>query len=80
MIQNVWGFATICFAVLLVKITKYINLKAKKDAMTEEKAEYRDNICVLLSKINGLLSGRHQDELGRMKYYVKERLSNDSQL
>lgn len=80
MVQNIWGFATICFAVVLVKVTKYINLRAKKEAVSEEKAEYRDNICVLMSKISGLMSGRHRKELERMKYYVKERLSNDTQL
>ena len=75
-LQSVWGFATICFAVLLVKVTKYINLRAKARAVSPERAEFRDSICVLLSKLNALLRGRHQQQLARAKYYLKQRLNN----
>ena len=34
MVQNVWGFATVCFAVLLVKLTKYINLRQKERSVS----------------------------------------------
>ena len=75
-LQSVWGFATICFAVVLVKVTKYINLRAKARAVSPERAEFRDSICVLLSKLNALLRGRHQQQLARAKYYLKQRLNN----
>ena len=29
MVENLWTFAIICFSFLLIKLTKYVNLKAK---------------------------------------------------
>lgn len=70
-LQNIWGFAIVCFTVLLRKFTKYINIRQKDKNLTTEKSEFRDNICILLSKINTLRTGRHKEELQRMKYYLK---------
>lgn len=75
-LQSVWGFATVCFAVLLVKLTKYINLRAKEKAVSPERAEFRDSICVLLSKVNALLHGRHHQQLAKSQYYLKQPLNN----
>lgn len=72
MIQNVWGLTTIAFTLLLMKLTKYINLRQKQKVVTPEKSEFRDNLCIFLSKINGLLAGRHKGELEKAKYYLKE--------
>lgn len=57
-----------------MKLTKYINLKQKEKNMTLDRMEFRDSLCILLSKIDGVASGRHREELARMKYYVKEPL------
>ena len=70
-IQNIWGFGMICFTVLLKKFTKYINIRQKDRALTPEKADYRDNLCILLSKINTILTGRHREEANKAKYYLK---------
>ena len=74
MLQNVWGFAIICFTVLLMKLTKYINIRQKDKNVSPEKAEFRDSLCILLSKVNGLLVGRNGCELSRAKYYVKSEM------
>ena len=73
-IQNIWGFAIICFTILLMKLTKYINLRQKEKNMTLDRMEFRDSLCILLSKIEGLAIGRHGEELRRMKFYVKDPL------
>ena len=73
-IQNIWSFAIICFTILLMKVTKYVNLRQKDRKLSQEKSEFRDSLCVLLSKIDGVMTGRHAKELGMMKYYFKERL------
>jgi hypothetical protein len=73
-VQNVWGFATICFTMLLMKLTKYINLRQKEKAVSPEKAEFRDSLCILLSKLHSLLNGRHKQELQTAKSYLKSSL------
>ena len=73
-IQNIWGFAIICFTILLMKLTKYINLRQKEKNMTLDRMEFRDSLCILLSKIEGLATGRHGEELRRMKFYIKDPL------
>lgn len=62
-VQNIWSFAIICFSVLLFKITKYINLREKEKVLSTLRSQYRDNICILMSKINGLLTGRNKAEI-----------------
>lgn len=74
MIQNFWGFAIICFTVLLMKLTKFINIRQKDRNVSPEKAEFKDSLCVLLSKVNGLLAGRSWSDLSRARYYVKEEM------
>jgi hypothetical protein len=78
-VQNIWGFAIICFTVILMKATKYINLRQKQKTVSPEKAEFRDSLCIYLSKLNGLLAGRHKGELERAKYYIKEPLNQHSE-
>ena len=73
-IENVWTFTVICFTVIVMKFTKYVNLKEKQRSRTAEKAEFRDSICIFLAKVNGLLHGRHRRELEEMKLYVKQPL------
>ena len=33
-VQNVWSFALVCFTVLVMKITKYINLQQKQQRLS----------------------------------------------
>lgn len=42
--------------------------------ISEERADYKSNICVLLAKTHGLINGRNKVELGKLKYYTKEKL------
>lgn len=72
--QNVWSLATVCFAVMLTKISKYINLRQKDISMTKIRADFRENICILLSKTNYLLLGRHREELHKARHFMKEEL------
>lgn len=74
MIQNVWGFALLCFGVLLMKATKYINLREKTQKLSAERTEFRDSICVLLAKVHSLRMGRLRHELDRAKHYLKQPL------
>jgi hypothetical protein len=73
-VQNVWSLAIVCFTMMLMKITKYINMRQKNGAVSTVRAEFRENMCILLSKINSLLSGRHRDEIQKARYYLKEEL------
>lgn len=59
-LQNVWGLATICFTVILFKIAKYINMFHKESKMTPQRTKFRENICIMLARLNQLAIGRHQ--------------------
>jgi hypothetical protein len=72
LVESVWGFAIIWFSIVLFKLTKYLNLHQKQKAISAEKIDFRDSICVLLAKMEGVRKGRHANELGSLKYYVKE--------
>jgi hypothetical protein len=59
-LQTVWGLGTVCFTVLLLKVTKYINVHQKQMAVTPVCAEHRENLGIMLSKVSQLLKGRHR--------------------
>lgn len=59
-VETIWTFTIICFTVIVMKLTKYVNLREKQESRTAEKAEFRDSICIFLAKMNGLLHGRHR--------------------
>jgi hypothetical protein len=59
-VQNVWTFTVICFTVIVLKLTKYVNLREKQTCRSAEKTEFRDSICIFLAKLDGLLHGRHR--------------------
>ena len=71
LLQTVWGMATVCFAVLLAKIAKYINLRVRTKRETSVKTEFRDNLGIMLSKVSSLKYGRQCRELSKMRYYLK---------
>jgi hypothetical protein len=58
--QGIWGLGIICFTVVLFKLTKYINMRAKDQGLGTERAVFRENVCILLSKISFLKEGRHR--------------------
>jgi hypothetical protein len=70
----VWTFTVILFTVIVMKLTKYVNLQEKQERRTAEKAEFRDSICIFLAKTDGLLHGRHRPELEAVKYYSKQQM------
>jgi hypothetical protein len=74
-VENVWTFTIICFTIIVMKLTKYINLKHKQETCSPDKLDFRDSICIFLARMDGLLHGRHRGELERIKYYLKEPLS-----
>lgn len=76
-VSNVWTFTVVCFTIIVMKLTKYINLQQKQESRPPEKAEFRDSICIFLARMNGLLHGRHRPELEHIKHYVKEPLPLD---
>lgn len=59
-VQNVWTFTIICFTVIVMKLTKYINLKHKQQSSSPDKVDFRDSICIFLARMDGLLHGRHR--------------------
>lgn len=60
MLQNVWGLAIICFTVILFKIARYINVFHKEQRMSPHRTKFRENICILLARLNELAIGRHK--------------------
>ena len=58
LLQTVWGMATVCFAVLLAKLAKYINIRVRTRKETLVKTEFRDNLGIFLSKVSSLRHGR----------------------
>lgn len=58
-VQNIWSFTTIFVSLVLIKLTKHINLR-QKEIYSSLKVKYRENIFLLLSKINGLLEGKNK--------------------
>lgn len=60
LLQTVWGIATVCFAVLLAKVAKYINSRVRTRKENSVKTEFRDNLGILLSKISSLQHGRQE--------------------
>jgi hypothetical protein len=73
-LENVWGFAVICFSVVLMKATKYINRGQKSRRVASEKAEFRDNICVLASKVHQIQNGRTSAETSKAQFCLKRPL------
>lgn len=66
---------SICFTVILLKIARYINLRQKQKAVHPVRAEHRENLGILLSKVNKLLTGQKGAELRRAGFYLKEELA-----
>ena len=73
-LENVWGFAVICFSVVLMKATKYINRGQKSRRVASEKAEFRDNICVLASIVHQIQNGRTSAETSKAQFCLKRPL------
>jgi hypothetical protein len=69
--QTVWGLATICFTVILMKISRYINIARRNSLITKQLAEFRESLCILLVKVNALLSGKLNRELNIRRQYLK---------
>jgi hypothetical protein len=70
-VQTLWGLCLVCFTVLLFKITKYINMSYKEDRLTPDNVSFRESLCILLSKVNGVLIGKYRWNLDLSKYYFK---------
>lgn len=60
LLETVWGIATVCFAVLLAKVAKYINSRVRTRKENSVKTEFRDNLGILLSKVSSLRHGRQR--------------------
>ena len=60
-VQNVWSLATVCFSVVLFKVTKYINLRKKQQTLSPQLSEFRDSFCLLLARLHALKHGRHRE-------------------
>lgn len=73
-IQNVWSMAIICFTVLLAKLAKYINHSVMERRVGRQLARFRNDLCVLISKVSAVAGGKQGRELNRMKYYLKSEL------
>lgn len=71
-VENIWTFTIVCFTIIVMKLTKYVNLSEKQQSQTAEKVDFRDSICILLAKMDGLLRGRHRGELEELKHYTKQ--------
>jgi hypothetical protein len=63
----------ICFTVILMKITKYINISHKNKRVCIVRAEFRENLCIMLSKVSALLGGKHRGELQKARYFLKQK-------
>ena len=74
LVQNIWSLGSICFTVILLKIARYINLRHKQQVVHPIRAEHRENLGILLSKVNKLLMGQKGNELRRVGFYLKEEL------
>lgn len=61
--QTVWALSLVCFTVVLMKVTKYINIGYKRERVTPALSEFRESLCILLAKVNGLLVGKHKPQL-----------------
>jgi hypothetical protein len=65
--------AIICFIVLLAKPAKYIN-RSVMERVGKQLAQFRNDLCVLISKVSSVAGGKQSRELNRMKYYLKREL------
>jgi hypothetical protein len=73
-LQTVWGMGTVCFTVLLMKVARRINAGERVRKETSVKADFRDNLGNLLSKVSTLRRGRHRKELEKARHYLKHPL------
>jgi hypothetical protein len=69
--QTVWALSLVCFTVIVMKLTKYINIAYKRERMTPALCEFRETLCILLAKVNGILIGKYKADLSKAKYYLK---------
>jgi hypothetical protein len=40
--------------------------------MTPALCEFRETLCILLAKVNGILIGKYRAHLSKAKYYLKD--------
>jgi hypothetical protein len=73
-VQNVWGLAIVCFTVMLAKVARHVNLHRMGERVGRLRADFRNNLCILLSKVSALASGRQQRELRKVRYFLKSEL------
>ena len=70
--------AIICFTVLLAKLAKYINRSIMERRVGKHLAKFRNDLCVLISKVSAVAGGKQARELNRMKYYLKAELGKEA--
>jgi hypothetical protein len=71
LLQNLWSLMVICFAVMLAKAARYINSRLMEQRMGNVRAEFRNNLCILLSKVHAMAAGKQHREIQKAKYYLK---------
>jgi uncharacterized protein YqgV (UPF0045/DUF77 family) len=77
-VQNVWSMAIICFTVLLAKLAKYINRSVMERRVGRPLSQFRNDLCILISKVTAVAGGKQGKELNRMKYYLKSDLRKEA--
>jgi hypothetical protein len=71
LLQTLWSLIIICFTVMLAKAARYINVRLMEERMGSIRSEFRNNLCILLSKVSSLVSGKKQREMEKARYYLK---------
>lgn len=72
--DNAWGLTLLSFQIVIYRVCRAINKRAKREQVDPEREEQRSNILSVLNDIDRFSKGAYHPELASVKHYFKERL------